>query len=275
MKTFRLIGAALLAILMCANFASCSKDDDADTGGDDVVVGEKKLVEMVSNYDSYRSTTYTFSYDNEGRVSSAIVIYEDRENSEYLYKEEYRYEFIWSDDAVVVKEEGEEDCTSTYVIRNGLVQSYSLNYNRANYCNGTFSYNSSNRFLKTEYEVEGYRNYMTINASWDKDKLVSLQTRYGTGRPYYKLLTYGETTCKKGYFPLISVIFDLWGGDDVLFMAHPEIAGMHTNQLPNTYSYADDEEFSLTYEYDKEGYISKIKMKNKDGNTKTHTLTWK
>ena len=59
-------------------------------------------------------------------------------------------------------------------------------------------------------------------------------------------------------------------------MAHPEIAGMRTNQLPNTYSYSRyDEEFSLTYEYDKEGYISKIKLKDNDGNTDTYTLTWK
>ena len=42
------------------------------------------------------------------------------------------------------------------------------------------------------------------------------------------------------------------------------------------YTYSpDDEEFSLTYEYDKEGYISKIKMKNEDGDSDTYTLTWK
>ena len=28
MKTFRLIGMALLAVVMCVNFASCSSDDD-------------------------------------------------------------------------------------------------------------------------------------------------------------------------------------------------------------------------------------------------------
>ena len=61
--------------------------------------------------------------------------------------------------------------------------------------------------------------------------------------------------------------------EEVLFMAHPEIAGMRTNQLPNTYS-PGDEEFSLTYEYDKEGYISKIKTKDSYGSA-TYTLTWK
>ena len=28
MKTFRMIGMALMAVLMCVNFTSCSEDDD-------------------------------------------------------------------------------------------------------------------------------------------------------------------------------------------------------------------------------------------------------
>ena len=41
MKTFRMIGTVLVAVLMCVNFASCSKDDDEElsSGGEiDVVV---------------------------------------------------------------------------------------------------------------------------------------------------------------------------------------------------------------------------------------------
>ena len=260
MKTFRLVSAALLAVLMCANFASCSKDDDGantDGGGNDeggnqeVTVSEKKLVKMVSNEE-----TYTFSYDNEGRLSSATDTDDDGDK--------YSYKFIWGDDAVVVKYEytGEYNSytsTETYTLKNGLVQSYVDEYDDK----GTYSYNSSNRLIKAEFTDHlGY----TVNAVWDKDKLVSVNIN----DTYVAILTYGET-CKKGYFPLISNIIEL---GDVLFMAHPEIAGMRTNQLPNTYS-PEDEEFSLTYEYDKEGYISKIKMKNEDGDSETYTLTWK
>lgn len=257
MKTFRLIGAALLAVLMCANFASCSKDDDAntDTGGEDVVVGEKKLVKMVSNEE-----TYTFSYDDEGRLSSAT--YNDSDGDIENSK------FIWGDDAVVVKYEyGYEDGdnhTETYTLKNGLVQSWSAaDYHNGYHTEGTYYYNSSNRLIKAAFTHHlGY----TVNAVWDKDKLVSVDTN----DTYEAILTYGET-CKKGYFPLIS---DVIGLGDVLFMAHPEMAGMRTNQLPNTYS-PYDEEISMTYEYDKEGYISKIKLKDNDGNTDTYTLTWK
>ena len=33
MKTFRFIGMALLAIVMCVNFASCSSDNDEESNG--------------------------------------------------------------------------------------------------------------------------------------------------------------------------------------------------------------------------------------------------
>ena len=278
MKTFRLVSAALLAVLMCANFASCSKDDDAattDGGGNDeggnqeVTVSEKKLVKMVSN-----DETYTFSYDDEGRLNSATDTYSYDDGS-YSEKSKYSYKFIWGDDAVVVKYEYERESdyiygggttgtgTYTYSLKDGLVQSYVDDDNDK----GTYSYNNSNRLIKAEFTSKGW----TINAVWDKDKLVSVKTsdKYGPYTP--SILTYGETTCKKGYFPLISNIIEL---EEVLFMAHPEIVGIRTNQLPNTYS-PYDEEISMTYEYDKEGYISKIKMKDEDGDSETYTLTWK
>lgn len=267
MKTFRLIGAALLAVLMCANFASCSKDDDAkntDVGGNDeggnqeVTVNEKKLVKMAIN-----DETYTFSYDDEGRLCSAteIDIYGNT-------TDKYEYQFIWGDDAVVVKYERTggygSDYTETYTLtlKNGLVRS-------SEYGNATIYYNSSNRFIRSEEVTDG----INIDAIWDKDKFVSVERyfRNDSFTEYEASLTYGET-CKKGYFPLIPEMIDF--DCNILFMAHPEIAGMRTNQLPNTYS-PDDEEFSLTYEYDKEGYISKIKMKNEDGDSETYTLTWK
>ena len=155
MKTFRLVSAALFAVLMCANFASCSKDDDAtntDVGGNDeggnqeVTVSEKKLVKMVSNEE-----TYTFSYDNEGRLSSAIDTYSYDDGS-YSEQSKYSYKFIWGDDAVVEKAEYNDNgspSTYTYALKNGLIQSYSGEYN-----NGTFSYNSSNRFIKAEFDAK-------------------------------------------------------------------------------------------------------------------------
>ena len=261
MKTFRMIGMALFAVLMCVNFASCSSDDnlseepEKEEGG--VVVSGKKLTKIVfksDNGDNY-TETYTFSYDNQGRLIEATEIYED----EYE-KETDTYQFTWGDDAIKVNERsngGSYADNYTLTLKDGLVQS-STNDDEI------FTYNQSNRFVRGENE------WSTTTAIWDGSKLMSVTEDDDDDAT----LTY-EKSCQKGYFPFIASIIDF--SCVPLFMAHPEIAGMRTNQLPAsitwTYSgYDDDTETSiLSYEFDNEGYVSKIK--SKDGGS--YTLTWK
>lgn len=57
MKTFRLIGMALLAIVMCVNFASCSDDDEEETGTN--IVGTWK-------YTSNEDGTGSFTFKSNG-----------------------------------------------------------------------------------------------------------------------------------------------------------------------------------------------------------------
>ncbi len=270
MKTFRLISAILLAVLMCANFASCSKDDNGattDGGGNDegsnqeVIVSEKKLVKMIGKNEN-NDETYTFSYDSEGRLKTATYnqVYEGTAHN-------YDYQIIWGDDAIKAKikyADGEEH-SYTYTLANGLVQRCDDNE--------TFSYNSSNRLIGVDYEDDKY-DYRT-EVIWDKDKLVSVKNYYNGNTYYDTTFTYG-TTCKKGYYPLIPETV-YW---DMLFVAHPETLGIQTTQLPTTYtkkySYSSNvESADITYEFDKEGYISKIKYEYEDGNVATYTLTWK
>ena len=93
-----------------------------------------------------------------------------------------------------------------------------------------------------------------------------------------RILTYG-TSCKKGYFPFVATMIE--DGCEILHMAHPEIAGMRTNQLPTKITWIDNHGSGTgtpTYEFDKEGYISKIVEKETDSDgssdTWTCTLTW-
>ena len=46
MKTFRLIGIAIMAILISVNFASCSSDDDEEPikNDDGVITNQKQLI---------------------------------------------------------------------------------------------------------------------------------------------------------------------------------------------------------------------------------------
>jgi YD repeat-containing protein len=212
MKTFRMLGMALVAIVMGLNLSSCSKDNP--NGGD--ISNEKKLVKMVNP-----GEIFTFTYDNEGRLTSATL------ETEYGFGSH----FIWGDDIIKVNND------YTLTLENGLVQ----NSSKGN----TFTYNSSNRILK----------YSSNDAIWDKDKLMSVGNY---------TLTYGDC-CKKGYFPLVPfMMFDYYKDPILLYLAHPEIVGMRTKQLPTGMNGR-----TLSYEFNKEGYISKVNMGGVE-----YTLTW-
>ncbi|MBO5250379.1 MAG: DUF4595 domain-containing protein [Bacteroidaceae bacterium] len=276
MKTFRMIGMALFAVLMCVNFASCSSDDDDDSteekeeGG--VVVSGKKITKIVGQTEggSYLET-YTFSYDNKGRLVKAV-----EKEQEDNYTSTDTFDFIWGDDAIKVTEKSTySGSSSTYtesytlILNNGLVQYEDYGDDDGV---GTYTYNSSNRLIKFS---DG--GSWAETAIWDGDKLVSKTDGSEEGK-----LSYGKS-CKKGYFPLIASIMEA-GECNILYMAHPEIAGMRTTQCPTSITWTDTDDYSggtdsetknITYEFDKDGYISKITIKTtyKDDSTDTATLT--
>ena len=280
MKILRLIGMAMLAVLMCVNFTSCSNGDDGPTeGGGGVIVGGKKLTKTICKPDKGSATeTNTFNYDNNGRLIAATI-----KHVEDGYSSTNTYQFTWGDDAITVTETSTGESsngdnysnTHTYklILRNGLVQYEDYDGDNDG-DTGNYTYNSSNRFIKFSYE-----EYWTVNAIWNGDKLVS-----ASGGGADVTLTYDQS-CSKGYFPFIAAIIKV-GRCGVIYMAHPEIAGMRMTQLPaittrsNTDYTGQTESYTsnITYEFDQEGYISKIieKETDSDGSTETYTytLTW-
>ena len=239
---------ALFAVLMCVNFTACSSDDDPteekEEGG--VVVSGKKLVKMVTESEDWKETRI-YNYDNKGRLTQAT------ETDEYNNEKETRtYQFIWGDDAIKVS--GADSYILT--LKNGLIQSSDTGE--------TFVYNNSNRLLRVEDRTD------TTIAIWDDDKLMFI---YSPEEGWDNTLTYGNT-CKKGYIPLIVCWIDA-NFDEILFEAHPEIVGMRTTQLPATVTKEYiNRKINITYEFDKEGYISKIISKLTDGSIETCAITW-
>lgn len=85
MKTFRFIGMALFAVLMCVNLSSCSSSDDDPTeepeeGG--VVVSGKKIAKVVSESEDWKETR-TFTYDDKGRLIKSTET-DEHENEKTL-----------------------------------------------------------------------------------------------------------------------------------------------------------------------------------------------
>ena len=110
-----------------------------------------------------------------------------------------------------------------------------------------FAYNSSNRVIL----------YGDATIVWEGDKIVSMSSYIGSNMTF----TYGEP-CKKGYSPLLPYIMHEF---QEVFYAHPELIGARTRQLPIKIG-----NIPVTYEFDNEGYITKIYLNQ----SKPMILTW-
>lgn len=251
MKIFRLFGVAVASLCMCVNFTACSSGDDANGGG---FASERKLVKMVLQLDD-GTETHEFSYDNQGRVTEIKIDDED---------DVWSHLFYWEDNSVrIMQDDGEH--RGTYTIENGLVRSkYTPGDGHEEGCTDYYIYNIADKL--TRISCHTYTE-LTTELIWDDDKLISYVGTYDFCSTY----TYGNITCKKGYYPLFELT-------DLTF-TNPELVGMKTNQLPISCKYTPKvqaEEFTETYEYefDSEGYISKIIVTRGSGGTRSCTLTW-
>ena len=220
MKTFRVFGMALFAIVMSVGLASCAKDENPD---DRDFSNEKKLTKMLcldENGDELE--VYTMEYDNNGKIKASSASFDRGVHA-------WTNQYVWENNGINVDDE------DFVLLKDGLVQSVE---------DVTFAYNSSNRITK----------YGSMTIDWDSDKVKSI-SKYGT-------ITYGET-CKKGYCPLIPYLIVEY---TPLFFAHPELIGARTKQLPTNVA-----GITISYEFDNEGYISKINLNTGS----TMILTWK
>ena len=100
MKTFRLIGMALLAL--CVNFTSCSDDDEEPSKNDDgVITNQKQLVELrMTDEDGVSITEY--SYGSNGKLVSAT-------NTEQYYGSTHTstYTVTWGANKIIESRNGE------------------------------------------------------------------------------------------------------------------------------------------------------------------------
>ncbi len=239
MKTLRMFGMALVAIIMGVSLSSCNKDENPENDGD--FSNEKKLVKEVWEEDG-ETITYTYIYDDKGRLA------ESKSDSEHSIMNQ---KFIWGDDVVKTPH-------TTYTIENGVVKSSN---DGSNTFTNKFSYNESKRLIKIEENmfVTGSNHTSTTTAIWDGDRLVVVDDDI--------TLTYAGESCKKGFYIPYYIILE-----EPLLSAHPELFGMRTKQLPKTISGRDWTE-TYSYEFNEEGYVSKVTILYKDSTNASYTNT--
>lgn len=103
MKTLRLIGMALIAVIMCVNFAACSDDDEDESGNAASLIGTWKIEKVATNgveeeWDGYpyfivtdthcyftdeedieKSDYCTYTYDTKSKVMHCKYVNQDTE----------------------------------------------------------------------------------------------------------------------------------------------------------------------------------------------------
>ena len=259
MKTFRLIGMALLAVVMCVNLASCSDDDEEPTKNDDgVITNQKRLVEFTET-DEHDTYTWSFSYDSKGRLIS--IVQKDYDSSSYITN------ITWGENTI---RESEDDESITYSLTDGLARTGS----ETNGTNYSFAYNSSKQLTAYQRSSSRYDYSDTRTLTWDNGKVTKITDEDGISE-----ITYGNQTCK-GYFPfMVTMVED----DFKVMLAHPELVGMRTNQLPEQIfnKYTDKSEYydeyykeTCKYEYTDEETTKFDYTLNKDGYLESCTVTY-
>ena len=257
MKTFRFIGMALLALVMCVNFASCSDDDEPSKNDDGVITNQKQLVELRMTYEDGESVITEYSYDSKGKLLSAN--YDGRTSS-----------ITWGANKIIESRAGS---AITYTLENGLI-THTSDSDGGDLDNIDFTYNANNQLVKLQ-TGEDY-----VSCIWQGEKLTKMIESY-SDEDFYEL-SYSGKTCK-GYLPII-----VWNVDDLcpLFEAHPELVGMRCNQLPDKIYSKDEynEETELySYTFDKDGYLESCtevstykRLDNNETRTETtiYTFTW-
>ena len=276
MKTFRLIGMALLAV--CVSFASCSDDDEPSKNDDGVITNQKQLVELRMTDEDGESVITEYSYDGKGKLLSANRIDSDYDKEEYT--------ITWGANKIIESKAGS---AITYTLENGLI-AHTSDSDGGDLDNIDFTYNANKQLIKliNLHEVsDDYSYTITQSYTWQGEKLTKLILTDTENNSQYNdeninELSYSGKTCK-GYLPIM-----VWSVDDLrpLLEAHPELAGMRCNQLPDKiYSKSDnyEETVQYTYTFDKDGYLEsctevstykRLDINETRTETTIYTFTW-
>ena len=266
MKNFQLIIVTLVAIL---GFNSCSNQFESNN--------EKKLVKYVCvNDNNFKLLEQSIEYNEKGQ---AISIQDDH----YFADDEYSlglHQFNWNENSIDATQE-----LSVKLFGEYLDQTINCTITLENNRFTKFEYDVKNAISNYTYDKEGrMQTYVDAISDatcvWDADKLISIDNdAFNTEHKY----TYGNISCLKGYCP---IIINATQTEPLPFI-HPEFAGLKTKQCPisEECTYFDEEDkplieyYTYEYEFDNEGYITKIveTITRPDTGTRiqTHTLTWK
>lgn len=232
MKTFRIIGMALLAVMMCVNLASCNDDDDPVKNEDGIITNQKRLIAFRQESSS-GSYVVRFTYDNAGKVVHVM------DDDEPIY-------IAWTNNAINAT--SDENGINSYILADRLVQMIQEDNGNSQ----ILSYDANGRLIELSDDAESYEY------TWENNKLTKVKhTNKYTRKAYESEYTYSGKTCNGWFFNPHNYAWDELYHDNIFF-AHPELVGLRLTELPDKIYYKNidtgeyfNETFNETYYYER------------------------
>lgn len=263
MKTFKLIGLGLLAVLLSFTFAACGGDEEEDgtndgPGNEQPETGVTKRLKQysyteTSGEDAGYSYVMTFKYDEAGKIERI-----EKHTSDNYESWSREYDYYW--DGNTIEEYNDDYHQLTYRIgaTDDLVSSATYNGYGDN-AKILFTYNSSKQL--TSYSERMYDETDKCSFNWNGDKVIELREEE-SGHPEYNSsikFTYGNQKCS-GYYPNAGEFVDF----SPITLVHPELFGCKIKSLPTKANYFYDiygevGVINFTHELDQDGYVIKLK----------------
>ena len=250
MKTFRFIGMAIFAVLICVNFVACSSSDDDPTNEKEPTNENTTNQKLISSL-TIEKTTFNFTYNEKKQLVSVAKV-GGKTN---------KIEFEWSDSQIVATPTNEwNEIPVCYLLKNGIITSV---------------YNSEG---ENELTYDKDKHLTKVNDddtwTWSNGNISKFVHEYNDYKP--DTYTYSYYTDKENKHPIVDMssarlyYAGMLEYDELVFIAHPSLLGKTNKNLIKTRTegnYTDE----YTYELDNNGYPLKIK---RNGET-AYTIIWK
>lgn len=104
MKTFRLFGLTLMAILLSVNLTSCSDDDENPIDNPEALIGEWFLIHeryWGENEDGKYDEEYSYDINNPEEDCMKWYIEEGSGKNEFIINEQYYHNNKWGQDEII------------------------------------------------------------------------------------------------------------------------------------------------------------------------------